>query len=123
MHSPPEYIDHLDRMTVVVSPHIVCMQKLEKGFAIGAVLTAIVVGGVFYAVYPNGFDTSYSANKQSSGSTTTATLATPQAQTTTGGTSSDGTVPASSAQNFSNTSQNAAVPSGTSSAQPSSNGY
>jgi hypothetical protein len=35
------------------------MGKLEKGFAVGAVAAAAVLGAVLYALYPDGFNPSY----------------------------------------------------------------
>ena len=92
------------------------MGKLDKGFAIGAVLAAITVGGLLYVVYQNGF------NPISRASTQSATVDAHHAPSTTGGTSSN-TVSTSPSQNFSNSSQNIQVPSGTSSASLSNNGY
>lgn len=37
------------------------MGKLEKGFAVGAVAAAAILGGVLYALYPNGFTPGYAS--------------------------------------------------------------
>jgi len=89
------------------------MGKLEKGFAIGAVLAAVAVGGVLYSIYPNMFTPNYansgSGQSYTTGQTTTAAQNTQATQTNSTSTSS---------QNSTGTGQSAA--SGT---QSSGSGY
>ena len=43
----------------------VSLEKLEKGFAVGAVVAAFALGGLLYAVYPNSFSGYSSTNTAS----------------------------------------------------------
>jgi hypothetical protein len=87
------------------------MERLEKSFAIGSVLTAIALGGLLYAVYPNNFNPNSSAKTQSYGSTTTAAVQ--QAPATTNATTGANSAASTPAQNSTGGSQNTVAPSPT----------